>query len=459
MAIMVFILLTMLFMLGALVFTTGSSMVLDNGSYYLGITIPRNYRNEEAVKAIAAEYKKSWRVISLIGLVTCFMILFFYDYVSIQMVYIMVWFFALMYVYQQNLKKYGWKLYNWKITQEWYNSEENAGKLRRIDTAVTVSKDRMPVSAYWGIITIAGVAFCVFRYITAGFSVVSFSFAMCAVVFLVTYFVIAKSRTKVYCDDSNVNMKINKCVRFEWSRCMMLHSGMAAFIAVMLLMLGEMEALFGIDGNAAFGMSVAVTIMLGSLGSMVTLFITYDNIRKVKNQATSVNYYDDGDIYYLMGKKNPNAPAVHEKRIGIGFELNAGSKVDLIVIAVIMLFVIGLAIFMMKYDLADVALNISDDDGGRRVAKVEAAGDSSTFYLDEITDVELLDELPDMSKKVGYDGTVYYIGSFNVSGYGNCDTYVCLRTDMAVVVKTKDRTYVFNDETADGTRQMYESLR
>ena len=210
MAIMVVILLTMLFMLGALVFTTGSSMVLDNGSYYLGITIPRNYRNEEAVKAIAAEYKKSWRVISLIGLVTCFMILFFYDYVSIQMVYIMVWFFALMYVYQQNLKKYGWKLYNWKITQEWYNSEENSGKLRRIDTAVTVNKDRMPVSAYWGIITLAGVAFCVFRYITAGFSVVSFSLAMCAVVFLVTYFVIAKSRTKVYCDDSNVNMKINK---------------------------------------------------------------------------------------------------------------------------------------------------------------------------------------------------------------------------------------------------------
>ena len=64
-----------------------------------------------------------------------------------------------------------------------------------------------------------------------------------------------------------------------------------------------------------------------------------------------------------------------------------------------------------------------------------------------------------MSKKVGYDGTVYYIGSFNVSGYGSCDTYVCLRTDMAVMVKTKDRTYVFNDETADGTRQMYESLR
>lgn len=459
MIIMVFMIFTMLFMLGALVFTMGSSMVLENGSYYLGITIPKNYRNEEEVKAIVAEYKKSWRVISLIGLVTCFMILLFYDYVSLQMVYIMVWFFVLMYVYQQSLKKYGWKLYNWKITQEWYNSEENAGGLRRIDTAVTVNKDRMPVSAYWGIITLVGVAFCVFRYITAGFSVVSSSFAICAVVFLVLYFVIAKSRTKVYCDDSSVNMKINKCVKFEWSRCMMIHSGMAVLIAAVFSVPGTVEQAFCVDADTAFVLSKVAVIMLTSLGSMLTLFVAYDNVRKVKSQAASVNYYDDGDIYYLMGKKNPNAPGVHEKRVGIGFELNAGSNVDLIVIAVTMLFVIGLAIFLLKYDLADVELNISIDDGGRRIAKIEAAGDSSTFYLDEITGVELLDELPDMSKETGYDGTVYYIGSFNVSGYGNCDTYVCLKTDMAVVVKTKDRIYVFNDETEDGTRQMYESLR
>ena len=266
MAIMVFILLTMLFMLGALVFTTGSSMGLDNGSYYLGITIPRNYRNEEAVKVIVAQYKKSWRVISLIGLVTCFMILFFYDYVSIQMVYIMSWFFALMYVYQQNLKKYGWKLYNWKITQEWYNSGENAGKLRRIDTAVTVSKDRMPVSAYWGIITIAGVVFCVFRYITAGFSAVSFSFAMCAEVFLVTYFVIAKSRTKVYCDDSNVNMKINKYI-IGISLIGVL--SLAGFAFCLNSCGGFVEQARGFEMDAIAAAVIGGTLLTGGVGTVV----------------------------------------------------------------------------------------------------------------------------------------------------------------------------------------------
>ena len=172
-----------------------------------------------------------------------------------------------------------------------------------------------------------------------------------------------------------------------------------------------------------------------------------------------VQYYDDDDIYYLTGKKNPNAPRMQEKRVGIGFSLNAGSRVDLIVVGITMLFVIGLAIFLAKYDLADVSLDITSDDSGRKIAYVEAAGERSGFYLDEITAVELLDALPDMSKNVGYDGTVYNIGSFDVSGYGKCDTYICLKTHMAVVVKTADRVYVFNDETADGTRHMYESLR
>lgn len=49
--------------------------------------------------------------------------------------------------------------------------------------------------------------------------------------FLAMYFVIVRSRTRVYCDDSRVNVEINKSVKYEWSRCMLLHSGMAAIIA------------------------------------------------------------------------------------------------------------------------------------------------------------------------------------------------------------------------------------
>jgi hypothetical protein len=94
MIVMVIEIITMLFMLASLVYTMGSGSILENGAYYMGITIPKEHREEEPVKNIKAEYMRSWKRISIIGLVTCFMILIFYDYVSIQIVYILTWFCA-----------------------------------------------------------------------------------------------------------------------------------------------------------------------------------------------------------------------------------------------------------------------------------------------------------------------------------------------------------------------------
>ena len=218
MVVMVIEIITMLFMLVTLVCTMGSGSILENGAYYMGITIPKERREEEPVKNIKAEYMRSWKRISIIGLVTCFMILIFYDYVSIHMVYILTWFFVLMYAYQNSLKRCGWKLYNWKITQDWYKGSENGGRLCRIDTALTSSRKKMSVSPYWGVLPMAMVVVCVFRYCAEHFSVVSCSFAACAVMFFVVYFVITRSRTKVYCDDSEVNIAINRSVKYEWSR-------------------------------------------------------------------------------------------------------------------------------------------------------------------------------------------------------------------------------------------------
>ena len=45
---------TMLLMLATLAYTMGSSAALENGVYYMGITIPAKWRGEDAVKSIRA---------------------------------------------------------------------------------------------------------------------------------------------------------------------------------------------------------------------------------------------------------------------------------------------------------------------------------------------------------------------------------------------------------------------
>lgn len=443
---------TMLLMLATLAYTMGSSAALENGVYYMGITLPAKWRGEKAVKTIRAEYRRSWRKISLAGLVTGLAILLFYDYVSLQIVYLMTWFFVLMYVYREALKRYGWKLYQWKVEQEWYSNSSQGGQVRRIDTALTNSRHSMPVRPYWGIAPMLCVMYCVYRYFTAGFSVVSVCFAACAVMFLAQYFVIVRSHTKVYCDDSRVNIEINKSVKYEWSRCMLLHSGMAAMIALVTAFLSTEDLPAMVKGISY------LLIMLCTAGGMIAMLIADRNVRKVKNQVNDAKYYDEDDIYYLMGRKNPNAPRVQEKRLGIGFEINAGNEVETVIVALTMVFVIGMAIFLSRYDFADITTSFTEETGGRVQVRVVAADERDSFYVDEITEIELLENYPRMSKNNGYDGTVYNIGAFNVSGYGRCRTYVCLKTRSALIVRTQDKTYLLNDESEAETRELYDRL-
>ena len=443
---------TMLLMLATLAYTMGSSATLENGVYYMGITIPAKWRGEEAVKSIRAEYRRSWRRISLAGLAAGLAILLFYDYVSLQIVYLITWFFALMYVYREALKRYGWKLYHWKVEQEWYRNDNEGGQVRRIDTALTNRKHSMPVRPYWGIAPMLCVVYCGYRYLTAGFSVVSACFAACAVMFLAMYFVIVRSRTKVYCDDSRVNVEINKSVKYEWSRCMLLHSGMAAIIALVISFLSTRELPAMVKGISY------LLLMLCTVGGMVAMYVADRNVRKVKNQADYAKYYDEDDMYYLLGKKNPNAPRVQERRLGIGFEINAGNEVETVIVALTMVFVIGIAIFLSRYDFADITMSFTEETDGRVQVRVTAADERDSFYVDEITEVELLENYPRMSKNTGYDGTVYNIGAFNVSGYGKCRTYVCLKTKSAILVRTQDKTYLLNDESEEGTRELYDRL-
>ena len=209
------------------------------------------------------------------------------------------------------------------------------------------------------------------------------------------------------------------------------------------------------NGYPAYVITMAVIVWIIPV---FILLMTYNNTRRAKQLAVADDFYDDDDIYYLTGERNPNQGMMQEKRVGIGFTLNMDKKADVVVVAMVMLFVCGIVLFMLKFDLADIVLDIAPGADGRYYAAVEAAGDKSSFCIDEIENVELLEHYPSLHKNYGYDGTVYYIGQFNADGYGQSEVHICLKTASAVVVQTKDKVYIFNDESEEGTKQMYELI-
>ncbi len=162
---------------------------------------------------------------------------------------------------------------------------------------------------------------------------------------------------------------------------------------------------------------------------------------------------DDSDVYWLTGKKDPDKKGLQPKRIGYGMEYSLGKKATIIMICGFSVFVLGIAGFLLKFDLATVTL----ERQGNQVI-IEAANMGETFTLEEIKEVSLLESYPSMSKKYGYNGGKFNFGTFRVSGVGTCEVYLNLDNDMAIQVVTNQDTILFNMKTEEETKKAYEQL-
>lgn len=452
---------TMLFMLLALAYSYGPSAI-RNEVYLLGITLPRTRRREQAVCDIAKRYRLRNRYIALGGLAACPLQLLFRDYVSVILLYLFLWFFTLMFLYENNMKKYAWKLYELKQEQGWLSEKKY---VRRVDTVVSAEINRLSVKGWWLLFPAVLCGYSIFRLFSMdngrGVVIVTMAYAGCALMFALFYFALCHMRNKVYCSDSKINLKVNGVIRFEWSRCMVIH----CYGAAMMALLATMGNVFHIKSTVNFPFQATMFFLLFFL-PIGYLFAAYQKVARIKrevfdfqagNGEEGVKIYDDDDIYYLTGRKNPNAGFMQEKRAGIGFSINVGKTGERVILGLIMLFVAGMALFMLKFDLADITLTVREENGVKK-AYVAAADMGDSFYLEDVLSVTMLEKRPAMSKSSGYDGTKYYFGTFQVSGYGACQVYVCLKTKTVLLVETKDRIYFINGEDEEETRQMYRLL-
>lgn len=455
---------TMLLMLLALAYSYGPSAT-QNAVYLLGITLPGAHRKEQAVCDIVKDYKAKNRYIGLGGLAACFLQLLFRDYDSVIVLYLFLWFFILMFLYENNMKKHAWKLYALKQEQGWLSEKKY---VRRVDTVVSAQKNSLPVRGWWLLPPAVLCGYSILRLFAMdnggeerGVVIVTLVYVSCALMFALAYFALCHMRNKVYCSDSKINLKVNGAIRFEWTRCMVIH----CYGAAMMALFATMGNVFHIKStvNAGFWGTMFLILLFLPIGC---LFAAYQNVARIKREAfdfeagsgeEGISIYDDDDIYYLTGRKNPNAGFMQEKRAGIGFSVNVGKTGERVILGLIVLFVAGIALFMLKFDLADITLTVREENGVKK-AYIDAADMGDSFYLEDVLSVTMLEERPAMSKSNGYDGTKYYFGTFNVSGYGTCQVYVCLKTESVLMVETRYRIYFINGEDEEETGQMYRLL-
>lgn len=168
--------------------------------------------------------------------------------------------------------------------------------------------------------------------------------------------------------------------------------------------------------------------------------------------------YGDDDEYWLYGAPGRKSTGKMEaNRLGIGLTTNntliptVGEKA---VWVVMFLFVGGIALFMMPFDFARITMEM---DGTS--CRVQGASMGYTINLEDVKEVTLLEERPDMSKKSGFDSNRFYLGDFRVKDYGTCKVYINLKNDSVIKVDAGDRLVWFNGATKEQTKEYYEQLK
>lgn len=451
---------TLLMILGA-VWISFYTAQNANGDLLMGIHIPLEYQKEEKVQDIIRKYHKSYTSLLVIFGLFSFLI-FGIKWISFLIFYSTIWCGILFWSNQKVFAYYSKKLYDLKCKQGWFCGEK---KIITVDTIVSQQKYKMPISKYWFLIPIFLTIFLFGIWIqkdrNAAVGIISITNMLITTLFLVLYHIISHTKLTVYSENSEVNYTINRMIRREWTKCILFSAITETIGNIVLcwyLIKIQKTKEFIFDSKSIF---LIIVVMINIMISIFLILRTYYKIRTVKNQllcAQEQVIQADDDIYWIEGYyKNPDDPHVLvEKRVGFGWTVNmatvAGKLSDLFLLG-ILFFIIGLGIYMLQYDLAEINLSIEQEE-----VKIEAASYNYTFLKQDIEQVELIEKIPSISKTKGFDSSKFYFGRFYVTGYGGCQVYIYRNKAPFIVIKLSDTFVFFNAKTEKETEQYYKQL-
>lgn len=211
--------------------------------------------------------------------------------------------------------------------------------------------------------------------------------------------------------------------------------------------------------NSGFYMVVilvlTVVILIGSLWMELSLRRAQEHLT---DGADIIADEDDawlGGVLYYNPSDNRTMVA---KRIGIGTTVNLatkGGKVYLIFTAVILAACLLIGPVLGMVDSDPPRLEVTSEN---TLVALHGSKEKYVIPLDDITDVELRDSLPESSRIFGVGMPHYLEGDFSVSGEGAAKFCLDPTAPVFLRIETNNRTYWFTAQTPEQTRNVEEWL-
>lgn len=451
---------TMWFVLAMLLFS--DKFFLKQEPYRAGIRIPKQYWETDCVNNVLLGHKKRRRVM-LVILGVCAFLLCVVKYASIQVFLLTIWLTILIIWDYFLTRRTIQEMYAVKKANGWLQKQEKK-TIVMLDTKVSQLKNKMPVSSFFMVIPVCMCISLILWWLLYGegdkAAIVLISMVFVGIVFgFLLYHVIVHARLRVYSENSEINLCINKVSKRTWSGCIVwevyIHTLYCAGMALYL------HYAVG-TGNGLF---LAWNILM-IVFSIIPIFGVYGYVQAVKKELLQgesiLEQVEDEDEYWLKGYyENPFDMAYFvETRMGIGVCPNMAKPSMRWLMYGSLLFTLvlclGSAVFVGVLEFTEINIHVGDN---AQTVTISGGIFSETLKADEIVEVQYLTELPNMVRTWGSATEQFLLGEFRIKELGGADVFVNKNAKTYLLIERKKESYLLiGDEDEEEMQILYQYL-
>ena len=444
-------------------FVMYTSMKPKNGLVF-GSKISAERMKDESLKEVerqwAAEMKRNIIITAVVPL-TAFLI----PYMSIQITIWTMWCFILIVLLEYPFIKANAKVKEIKRSKGWYHPErpeeyielKAAGEVRRVKVKTFLAPFGVSMLA---VALIYGLAFFENEIVKnaayiEGFGMIVLMFALLNLLFLITAQWMDRQKTEVISTQSDINVNYARAKKNIWKdfwlQSSWITTGYVWICAVSLILQARFD--LAVLWGSVFYSIILIALLFPVIRKLREIEKCYEKDRDIEEDGDDDRYWLWGMVYYNPADKH----GMVSQRNGMGTTFNMATKTGKIwaVIGVMGILICPILCgWVIFEEFTPISLSINKDEVHADHLKTEYE-----LPVEEILEVELVEELPKMTKSVGSAMETLRKGTFIVRGTGEkCKLFLNPQNDVFLKIEMEDGIYYLSGSSDEETMTVYERL-